>query len=572
MGVEMLSRNWINSRSLIYMYVLVSIVLLVIPVFVNFDSHHDGLILTTSLELRRAIEAEGNWPFNQYGQLWAFPFALISFLVSDQYLLIAIRLCTLAYYLATALLIQRVSSRYLSGNISRAPSLIFLLAQPFALGLNSTFLPWPSAFCALLIIVVLERLTSQFPTQRNSDYAHVTAGFIVFIIIGTRLQVGVLLFLLIPILLIFHRKVREVRAFLIGFVACLIIVGSLLYSQGWLGDSLYDSVIFSSQYVSGDISTYPFPRVTFLLSAFFLIVIAVTVPLIKEHGVSKVISTMSKLFIVLGLLSSMLIASFFSDLDFITWLTLLVRRIWISVSISILVYLLILLLAPLLKRKAVNGECNYSRNLLVLISCCSFTQIAPLFDQMHFWWGFSPLVILIVVFGNEHFLHDNLVRRKFAPIFVLVGAILLLMNFLGVVKQVHASTTSIDSSIARGILTADSTDNDISNFLNTHVSRGSSVLNLCPDSNVFFSVKSTFSSIRKFVLWSPTFDFNEYRKDFFESRYDYIVACPINNPADRGQVKVNNSIKEIVTESRLPIHKSFDDSRGRTWTIYKYVE
>ena len=567
----MKSPNRFQYVSLIYVYTSMSVVLLAVPMFINFDSHHDGLILTTTLELRRAIETGGDWPFNQYGQLWALPFTLISFLVSDQYLLISIRLFTFAYYLASALLIQKVSSRYLSGIISRVPSLIFLLAQPFSLGLNSTFLPWPSALCSLLIIIVLERLTRQFPAQRNSDYAHFSAGFIVLGIIGTRFQVGLLLVLLIPILLLLHLKTRETWVFLTGFFASLIIVESLFYSQGWLGDSLYDSIVFSSQYVSGDTSTYPFPKVTFILSAFFLMAIVITVSFVTKRRESARISIKSVTVIIIGLLILTLIASLFSELEFITWMTLLIRRLWISISISILIYSMILL-APQLKRKTILSEFAYLRNLLMLFSCCSFTQIAPLFDQMHFWWGFSPLVILIVVFGNDYFFQGEALRGVFKPIFVIFGAILLLVNIFGVVNQVRSSTTSIDSSIAVGVLTADSTDNEISNFLNTNIRSGSSVLNLCPNSNVFFSVKSSFSSIRQFVLWSPTFDFSAYKKNFVGAKYDYIVACPLNHPGDSGQIKVNNSIQEIVSKSRLPIYRSFVDSHGRTWAIYKFSE
>lgn len=567
----MKSLNRFEYVSLIYVYIFMSVVLLAVPIFINFDSHHDGLILTTTLELRRAIESGGDWPFNQYGQLWALPFTLISFLVSDQYLLISIRLCTLAYYLASALLIQKVSSRYLSGTISRVPSLIYLLAQPFSLGLNSTFLPWPSALCSFLIIVVLERLTRKFPTQRNSDYAHFSAGILVCGIVGTRFQVGLLLVLLIPIMLFLHRKSREAWIFLTSFFASLMIVESLFYSKGWLKDSLYDSIVFSSQYVSDDTSTYPFPKVTFVLSAFFLVVIAIIVTYVAKRGESVVVSIKTISLVFFGLLILIVIASLFSELELITWLTLLIRRLWISTSISILLYTLVLL-GLSLKRKTFFVEQTYLRNLLVLFSCCSFTQIAPLFDQMHFWWGFSPLVILIVVFWNEYFLKGEALRSLFKPIFVLLGATLLLVNIFGVVNQVHSTTNSMDSSIAVGVLTADSADGQISKFLNANIRRGSSVLNLCPNSNVFFSVKSSYSSIRQFVLWSPTFDFSEYKRNFVRARFDYIVACPLNHPGDPGQIKVNSSIKEIVSKSRLPIHRSFADSHGRTWAIYKFSE
>ena len=210
-------RIFSKSNKVFTICVSASILLLLAPAFINFDSHHDGLILSTVLELKKAVESGGSWPFNQYGQLWAFPFVLVSFIVADQYLLIAIRLLTFIFYLVTVLVIHVTSIRYLSGHYARVPSLLFLVAQPFALGLNSTFLPWPSALCLLLVSIVLERLTAQSKSQLKKDFSSFIVGALVFIIIGTRLQVGFLMLFSIGFLLFMHKQIRDLVFYFFGF-------------------------------------------------------------------------------------------------------------------------------------------------------------------------------------------------------------------------------------------------------------------------------------------------------------------------------------------------------------------
>ena len=155
-------------------------------------------------------------------------------MVGDQYLLIAMRLMTFFYYICSYVFIFKISSRYLNGFYLRIPPLLFLLAQPFALGLNSTFLPWPSALCTLLITAVLERLTSSQPSQAKTNLASIFSGVLIAGIVGTRLQVGVLMLISIVLLLLLHGRFRQGIFILIGFLSALISFQVIMYSQGWL--------------------------------------------------------------------------------------------------------------------------------------------------------------------------------------------------------------------------------------------------------------------------------------------------------------------------------------------------
>lgn len=556
-------------KKLFYIYFSSSILLLLTPAFINFDSHHDGLVLSTVLELKKAIQGGGVWPFNQYGQLWAFPFVFISFLVSDQYLLIAIRLLTFAYYIATAYVIHKTSSRYLIGNAAKIPSLLFLVAQPFALGLNSSFLPWPSALCLLLLTIVLERLTYQSQSRFKKDISIFIVGILVLVILGTRFQVGILMLISVAFLLIMHKKTRELMLFLSGFSLSFIFIELYMISRGWFSDSLYDSIIFSSQYVAGDTSTYPVPRVTFMLSVCILISLF-GLKLILRSFNSRFIFGRKYIYVSLVLVIIALFgASLFSSINTFSWFTLFIRRSWISLAIAFIIFSLLTLVIPIIKDRSIFEKLNFQRNSLVIVSLCSFSQIAPLFDQMHFWWGFSPLVILMVLTIHWNFSQFGSIKRYFGPLFIFFIAFLVCINFLGVMKQLSSADSRMSSSIATGIVVSDSTDNDISGFLNKNITTQSSILSLCPNSNAIFSLKSSKSAIREFVLWSPTFDFENYRQDFLKAKFDVVVACPLLNAADSAQIRINSSITEILALSKLQTVASFIDSHNREWSIYR---
>lgn len=333
-------------------YSYLSILLLLIPAFINFDSHHDGLILSTALKLRKALDNGGAWPFNQYGQLWAFPYALLSFVVSDQYLLISMRLLTFLYYLATAGLIYKVSARFLSGAKIRIPVLLYLLAQPFALGLNSTFLPWPSALCVLLITLALERLTAVGQSFFLKQASYFFTGVLILGILSTRLQVGVLMILSISALLLVHKKINLLICLLSGFTLSIVIVGFYMQSQGWLRDSLYDSMIFTSQYINSDTSTYPIPRITFLLSFLFLIIIIAFNFTLQKRKIAVLLSRKNLKASKVILFGCILCVSIFGSLFFSNFMTLLIRRTWISFTIASS-FTLSLLLRSILQEKEV---------------------------------------------------------------------------------------------------------------------------------------------------------------------------------------------------------------------------
>lgn len=218
------------------------------------------------------------------------------------------------------------------------------------------------------------------------------------------------------------------------------------------------------------------------------------------------------------------------------------------------------------------GDTSYRKNILVLLSICSFTQIVPLFDQMHFWWGFSPLVILIVYVIQERLLKPQTLMIPLRSAFVLLTSLALIMNMFGIFRQIESVKEMMDPAIGSAVYLNDATDNTISIFLNKNINPRSTVLSLCPNSNAIFSLKSSRSAIREFVLWSPTFSFSKYKNSFLNADFDFIVSCPMVNTGDIGQQKINASIFRVVDEFDVKKVDSFADAHGREWFIYKIAE
>ena len=71
--------------------------------FINFDSHHDGLILTTVKLTENAINQGGSYPFNQYGPFWALPFVWVANLAPYNATFLMIRVLTLLFYFCSRL-------------------------------------------------------------------------------------------------------------------------------------------------------------------------------------------------------------------------------------------------------------------------------------------------------------------------------------------------------------------------------------------------------------------------------------------------------------------------------------
>ena len=100
MGDFMKKKIFIDNSTkipLIWKIILLLEILIWIPlIFIGFDSHHDGLILTTVNMIHDSIRNRGEWPFNQYGPFWAIPFVLFTYFLPNALVFTTLRIIMLS--------------------------------------------------------------------------------------------------------------------------------------------------------------------------------------------------------------------------------------------------------------------------------------------------------------------------------------------------------------------------------------------------------------------------------------------------------------------------------------------
>jgi hypothetical protein len=124
-------------------YGLIALLLAIwIPLpFINFDEHHDGLILSTIRLTKTALIQGGEYPFNQYGPFWVLPFVLLSLLVPNVFLFLGVRFLTVFFYIISAFLLWKIARLFLNHKLANVVVILFLGSQPFVSEYGSSLVP-----------------------------------------------------------------------------------------------------------------------------------------------------------------------------------------------------------------------------------------------------------------------------------------------------------------------------------------------------------------------------------------------------------------------------------------------
>jgi hypothetical protein len=165
--------------------------------FIGYFSHHDGLMITTVSQIQAAMKNNGPWPFNQYGSFWAFVYAIPTWNVQYEYLLVSMRILTLVFYFLTAWLTYKIGRLFGGPVFATAAAILLLGNQPFLFDL----LPWPSAVAmpiiTLISFLLLRKVaqTSISETRRKLEVAAI--GVLIPLLILSRVQVGLIMLIVL---------------------------------------------------------------------------------------------------------------------------------------------------------------------------------------------------------------------------------------------------------------------------------------------------------------------------------------------------------------------------------------
>jgi hypothetical protein len=496
-------------------------------VIVGFHPHHDGLMLSTIRLLKASFLSGGDYPFNQYGSFWAMPYLGISFLVPDNSLLFSMRMLTFLLYLLTGFLTYKTANFVFGQTVAKISLIIFILSRP--IGLEP--MPWPSSigmFLTTLIAFFSVKVASMTPSRQRSFILFVL-GAIVIMSILTRVQIGALTLLFICGYLAVVRF-KDLFPFLAGSATFSALFGAWLNSMNWLSDSLWDQFAFGWIVASSAETDRPLPQTSMV---FFLLLIGITY-LLQKRGGALTSGNHFKLLVYPACLAGGVFAVFNPSL-----IQNLIGKFWVAVMLFTIV----------LFAKMVCGLYKAGRRsviLLGLLGIANASQIFPLFDPMHAWWGLTPLLIILSdwLVNSQKSILAPVLRL---PIYLGISILALLPYLTLSMAQNNSMMNRNDLSfIYTSKLQAEVNEKERRLFL-SKIPEGSSVLNLCMNSNVFFNPKMASSISRYFVYWPLMKRINRIEEELLTLKPDFVIFCDLSTS------KISQAVENRFT--KLPYQR-----------------
>lgn len=557
-------------------------VLIWIPLaFIGFDSHHDGLILTSVHQFREALHSNSDWPFNQYGPSWLLIFGGLTWFVPNTWVFLVLRMITILSYLLSAFLVWKTALRLSGVRTSFLTLLLFFFTQPFVTDLGSDLVPWPSSLVMPLVagVVLIHVDVLSKPVQNFLANVKIfLAGILITIVFFCRIQVGLSTLIISLLSLLILKRYKFGLYLILGFISITTVMMLFLAANGWLADALSDEFIFGSVYLRGYKSSYPLPIFTIVGTLIFLATLRLATEIPKAV---KIISRHRSLL----LFSAILITSLFTfsiqylnsrGLDIIDITSVITRRFWICYYLAVLIYSIFSQFALTSKERKNLGHVGLKlavRNVLLLLSLASQIQIFPLFDQMHFWWGSVPGVVLVALFTLEKFGPLISGEGRQQTVFTVLLMVAVVSNALPMSSQLSKARVQFPTEISSHLYVPESqavTERKLQNFFEKEIPSGSKVLNLCENANVFFADRSYSSASRVFVFWVNMPNDSLIMRDINNSEPNVVVTCSMNRvselqgESERVQQKVLNKV--LSTDKSSVIYRV---DRNQVWTIWK---
>ena len=256
-------------------------------------------------------------------------------------------------------------------------------------------------------------------------------------------------------------------------------------------------------------------------------------------------------------------------------ITILLKRFWISLYLAIIIFFLLIQLRKSISFWRNNRALTHElarRNFLLGMVIASQSQLFPLFDQMHFWWGSVPAVVLVILTLKEEFacLHISSKIRHAAISLVLV--FLLSVGLIQWSQQIAQVMHPYPNSISQFLYVDPKIsyeEKELQAFFLKYIKPRSPVLNLCENANVFFVNNQYKSSSRIFLLWTNILDNKEMVLEMVNSDPSYVVTCSMNrvpSSQQRAEMLQARMLARALPERLLL--STYRQSDNMTWKIW----
>ena len=535
----------------------------------GFVAHHDGLILVNVDLLYNSMIDGEPWPFNQYGSFWILPYLAIRAIFGRENLLYSLRILTLVFYLFNSYLLLKIALRVYGRRAGYIAVALYLATQPFAFDL----LPWPSAIANTLFLMMVF-LALKFTSARNgkNDQLNVIFfGILSLLLVLSRVQFGLLAFC-VSVILFARYSSKSLVPFFCGFLGSSLVLGLLAQKLGWLSDLVRDSFIFPFRYILWDEVDRPKPFGLICATGLCIAMLSILfitgkstnaslIQLINSLPFPLIFVTVSSTCLFLVLAHTTIVSNLYSFFGIKFWMVLVLSSVFISLTKHI---------RGRLHGKVLVGGIAINESILLLSSLISLTQMWPLFDPMHFWWGASIGFIFLGKILME--LSTFKVRKTF-----LLSLVFLVLVPFSTVRIQHyiasfdAATGRNNSSLMKNIredLQSIDAREKLFKVVSENVPRNSVVLNLCEDSTIFLSDAKFKSASRYYVYWPRLMSLNESGFRNLIHKPDVIISCtPILTKESRRDRLVKEKFLEKVAYNFNSQRITYVESKDRTWEV-----
>lgn len=534
----------------------------------GLDSHHDGLVIVTINMTKAALFDSGVLPFNQYGPVWSFLYAVLSLPFSSSSTLIVARIITLVIYILTFLTLRQIAKAINLDYLWPTTCTFLLLTQPWTIGYGTTFLAWPSAlstFLLTLITYLVVRIQMNCRVNRNLGLLGILAVLLIF----TRFQIGFASFLISLVFVVAMRDYKKFTWFISSFLLSITFMCGFLQLNGWLGNFIFDDIQYSVAYVQDQYAVNPFPLFTILISVMIFLSLILLESLSRKQPRRKQDNSKFRVLIPVTLLTLLIIILTLKSPGAEELLILITRRFWIGGTLGLIVYLAFKNLQTFKSRKSTKDPLLLVLWLFVF-GGVGMIQIYPLFDQVHFWWGLSPIIIPICFYLLQLLIKFRVNLRIF-----LLCTVVLIGTTTVLVPSIQSSIFN-SKEFVRGFSThirvssvAGAHQNQLQDFFRSSISENSRVANLCHNSDVFFDTNLAHSSSRYFIYWPPFTNIQEINSDILNSNPDVVVTCSQTQiPAAAKDVKLAQEILLANLREDFMVAGEMNID-GTIWRIYK---
>jgi hypothetical protein len=549
---------------------------------IGFNSHHDGYVFTAARLTRDAMLQGGDWPFNQFGSFWVFPQALLGFFIPDKYLFVGTRYLTLAIYFFTGYLLWKLAKGIKDKEFANLSLFLFFASQPFVGVHASGFNSWPSAVAmpiVLLIGILVIGTGSRKVSLRRTRIDMFAAGALVVALILTRVQVGLLTLVACIFFIAIIKKLEGLLFYLSGIFSFTFFYFLYLASNGWALDSLKDEFVFGSVYVRAGASIFqlPIPIYTLIGTALLLLLFIfhnrfqICLKYVLQSHPRRILLSIT---VLAGLLTVYLVLDS-RNLGLVAIISVSARRFWMSLLFACLLFFLFKQVRLNLRAKRMGTLQEFSLqrdNFLLLLSIAAQSQVWPLFDQMHSWWGSVPGILFVskVLISTTREFPVQYVKGRTFPMAIATIFTVLIVQWVPQVGEIGSRQIPKTIGQIPFLPSANSLDTELQTFFDRNLTNGERILNLCQNADVFYKQDFLVSSSRLFVYWPQMTLVPNFIDEMKNSPFDAVITCSLNelnkvNQRDdelKQSLIVNSLINNGSPAAEIEV-------LGKTWRIYR---